>query len=414
MIAVIGCGRVGLPLALLLADRGQSVLGIDSNERIVARLRAGEMPFADPYVEPLLPRTLDRTFHVTSDLGQAVAECDAFIITVGTPLDGMMLPDQAALFDVVARVMDDMVRRPGRTGPTLIIRSTVLPGTTQGLIRQFRDRLSMEPGRDYAIAYCPERTLEGQSAELLELPQIIGAPDRASEQMAAAVFSPLGVRLVVTGPTEAELAKLSNNAYRYVNFALANELMMISAGLGVSVHEVVRAANDGYRRGGIAAPGYAAGPCLYKDGFFLNAGLGLADLLLCSWKVNESLPEFFIQEVERIRPLVRPVVLGLAFKADSDDTRNSLGIKLLRLLRVRGLEAPAHDPRAEVPGVSRDLPAVLAGASEVFVTVPHREYRDLEWTELLRLVSPHCVIADPWRVWGQDPVVEAAHASRLR
>lgn len=415
MLSVIGCGRVGLPLALCLASRGESVLGLDVNPQVRTAVERGEMPFPDGFAGRLLRETLGRTFRITGDLEEAAAECDTFILTLGTPLGESMVPDERPLASVVTGILEvALSRRPAGPPPLIVIRSTVAPGTTDGLIRMVSRRFGLVLGQGFLMATCPERTLEGHSEELLELPQIIGARDRRSRDAAGSVFELLRVRLVFTGVVEAELAKLFDNAYRYVNFALSNEFMMVARYHGANVYEALRAANEGYKRGGIPTPGYAGGPCLYKDGFFLNGCFPVADLLLTSWKLNEGLPEYLIRQVETLRPLSRVVVLGLAFKADSDDTRNSPGLKLIELLEMRGIEPVAHDPLVKRPGATTDLEEALAGAGEVFVVVPHRQYRSLPWKDLVGLVRPDCIIADPWRVWDQDDVVVELGSSSLR
>lgn len=418
-VSVIGCGRVGLPLALLLAARGHEVVAVEVDARVRDAVSRGRMPFTDPFSEPYLAETLGRTFSITGDLAVAARQCQAFVVCIGTPLGPGLLPDLSAVAGVAEGVLEGLSGKggpvPGRPAtsggpepggpPAIIIRSTVVPGMTDGLIRSLERRFGLKAGRDFFVAFCPERTLEGRSDELLELPQIIGARDEASRDAARRLFEPLGVELVDTGLVEAEMAKLACNAYRYIAFALSNELMMIAQSHGARVHEVLKAANQGYKRGGIPSPGYASGPCLFKDGLFLGTRFPAVDLLLAGWKINETLPEYFIALVERIRPLVRPVVLGLAFKADCDDTRNSLGLKLARLLEARGHEVAAHDPHVTRAGADSDLRSVLSGAREIFVTVPHRQYRETQWTELTRLAGRDCIVADPWLVWGQDDVV---------
>jgi len=388
------------------------------------------MPFADPFCEPYLAETLGLSFSVTGDLSAAARRCQVFVVCVGTPLAPDLLADWSAVTGVAEGVLEarcgrggpapDGAETSGGSGPSgeeasggprpdgppaIIIRSTVIPGMTDGLIRSLENRFGLKAGRDFLVAFCPERTLEGRSDELLELPQIVGARDEASREVARRLFEPLGVELVHTGLVEAEMAKLACNAYRYVQFALSNELLMIAQSHGAKVYKVLQAANRGYKRGGIPSPGFASGPCLFKDGLFLGTRFPGVDLLLAGWKINEALPEYFVGLVESIRPLVRPVVLGLTFKADCDDTRNSLGLKLVRVLEARGHRVAAHDPYATRSGASSDLQGVVSGAREIFVTVPHRHYRETQWTELARLAGRDCIVADPWLVWGQEDVI---------
>ncbi len=406
MLAVIGLGRVGLPLALCLASRGEPVIGVDVDRAILEALERGELPFPDAFAAGMLPGCLGRTFRAVGDLEETTDLCDTFVLTLGTPLGGNMLPVQEPIFEVAGRILEATRGREGLTKPPLVvIRSTVTPGTTDALARMASWRFGLALGVDFLLAVCPERTLEGHSEELLQLPQIIGSRDERSRDAAAALFGPLGVPLVFTGPVEAELAKLFNNAHRYVNFALANEFLMIARYHGANVFEALRAANEGYKRGGIPGPGFASGPCLYKDGFLLDGCFPAAELLLTSWRLNEGFPEYLIRQVELIRPLSRATVLGLAFKADSDDSRNAPGLKLAGLLQSRGIETVSHDPVVRIAGSTTDLAEALSGAGEVFVVVPHRQYREFPWAKLIALVRSGGVVADPWRVWGQQDAV---------
>ncbi len=415
MLAVVGCGRVGLSLALCLAARGERVLGVEIDPRIRAALQEGRMPFADDFAATLLPKTWGGAFTLAEDLGSAITMCDSFVLALGTPLGPDLLPRQEALTRVVLAILGAGATPGKRRRPPLIcLRSTVSPGATGGLVKTVGRDLGQALGSDFLMAFCPERTLEGHSEELLELPQIIGTADSQSAQAAETVFRKLGVEVVHTGVVEAELAKLFDNAHRHVNFALSNELMMIARAHGARAHEALRAANHAYKRGGIPNPGYAGGPCLFKDGFILGERMTAVGLLLTGWRLNEGLPGYFIQQVETIRPLSRTAVLGLAFKADSDDSRNSLGLKLVELLRVRGVETRVHDPLIREGGATADLRWVLGGAGEVFVVVPHHVYRALAWEELTGLVRPDAIIADPWLVWNQDDVVVTLPARTSR
>ena len=396
MIVVIGCGRVGLPLSLFLAGKGLRVTGVDSDAGRVETIKKGRMPFFEEGAGRILREATARgLFSVTERLQEVVEEADTFIITVGTPLNEMFIPLQEGLMDLVLSIASARRSSP----PAIFLRSTIAPGTSQNLRRELAQR-GLRIGRDLYYAYCPERIAEGRALEELgTIPQIIGAFDRRSAGLAGDFFSGLGLRCIAGTPAEAELAKLFNNMYRYVNFALANQCLYLAEKNNASTPAVLEMCNLEYPRGGPWPPGFAAGPCLFKDGFFLSNQLLFVDLLLSSWKINESLPEVLLREVEASRPLGRVALLGLAFKGGVDDTRNSLGVKLHRILTSRGISVAAHDPLVHLPGCCASLEEALAGASEIFVMAPHRQYKILSRKKLKKLAAPGALVVDPWFLW---------------
>lgn len=403
MIAVIGCGRVGLPLCLFLAGRGLRVTGVDSDAGPVEAIRRGKMPFLEKGADELLEMaTSGGLFTVTGSLADVAGEAEVFIITVGTPLGEDFIPDQGGLEDLLQEIVTARRGSPA----TVFLRSTVGPGTSERMRREMEGR-GIRIGRDLFYAYCPERIAEGRALEELgSIPQIIGAFERKSAGRAKEFFSGLGIHCILGSPAEAELAKLFNNMYRYVNFALSNQLMYLAEKNQASTPVVFKMCSQGYPRGGPWPPGYASGPCLYKDGFFLTNQLLFMDLMLASWKINESLPEVLLGEVESIRPPERVALLGLAFKAGVDDTRNSPGLKLYRILKNRGVKVAAHDPLADHPEKCPSLDRALSGATEIFVMVPHDEYKKLTLKRLQKLAGPGCLVVDPWFLWGKRLIIK--------
>lgn len=397
MIAVIGCGRIGLPLCLFLADRGLRVVGVDSDPERLEIIKSGKMPFLEKGGDKLLEKTTaEGLFSVTGQLSDVIGNAEIYIITIGTPLDNRFIPDQSG----IAHLLQEIVSAGSGAAPSVLLRSTIAPGTSENIVREMNQR-GICIGRDLYYAYCPERIAEGRAMEELgSIPQIIGTFDEKSAQKAQAFFSGLGIPCIVGSPTEAELAKLFNNMYRYVNFALANQCMYLAEKNDASIVNVLKMCNQGYLRGGPWLPGYAAGPCLYKDGFFLTNHLLFIDLFLASWKINESLPEVLLKEALSIRPLNNVALLGLAFKAGIDDTRNSLGIKLYHILISRGARVAVHDPYVNYPGKCITLEEALSGATEIFVMVPHDQYKDLSIMQIKDMAGPRPLIVDPWFLWN--------------
>ncbi|HEV1998108.1 MAG TPA: nucleotide sugar dehydrogenase, partial [Candidatus Dormibacteraeota bacterium] len=254
-VAVIGLGRVGLPLALALAERGLRVHGVDVNQEYLDFLANGRMPFWEEGGEALLQRHHGNRLTSGTD-SAVVAECDYIVLTLGTPVDENMDPDLRQIDRALGALAPHL-----RPGQTLILRSTVSPGTTRWVEAKVEDDFGHKVGRDIFLAFCPERIAEGRALEeLTTIPQIIGGVDDTSTARAAELFAVLGVDCLLTDDMSAELAKLFTNMYRYINFAVANEFMIIAGQHKRDINHIVHLVNHGYKRGGLALPGFTAGP----------------------------------------------------------------------------------------------------------------------------------------------------------
>lgn len=366
-----GCGHVGLPLSIALA-RHHEVHVHDIDTAAVDRVRAGIVPFVEEGAEAELRGVIGRTLHV-STRPDALSGCDAIVLVIGTPVDRHLNPE----FDLFERVLAGLGPHL-RAGQTLILRSTVYPGTTRRVAEQLR-----RGGHDLEVAFCPERVAEGRALrEIRELPQLVSAFAPRGFAAAREVFGPLGAELVEVTPEEAEVAKLFTNAWRYITFAVSNQFLMIAAEHGLDFGRVLHAMKHHYpRTAGFPSPGYAAGPCLFKDTMQLAAYadnqffLGHAAML-----VNEGLPRFVVDRMRRAHPDLaqRTVgVLGMAFKAGSDDPRESLSYKLKKLLAVEAREVLTTDPRVADPDLL-PLSTVLERAELLVIGAPHEEYRGLD------------------------------------
>ena len=387
-VAVIGgCGHVGLPLALALADRGLRVTAYDLNEHVVERVMRGEMPFAEPGGPEMLASCLrSGLFSASAEPGD-VARAEHLVVVVGTPVDEHQNPDPDAVRRAVADLRDHL-----RDGQVLILRSTVYPGVTRlvdGLIR--------ETGRAVDVAFCPERIAEGHAfTELYALPQIVAGCSPDATMRAAKLFNVLTDQIVEVEPEEAELAKLFTNAWRYVKFAAANQFFMVANNFGLDYERVRQAITFDYPRAAdLPGAGFAAGPCLFKDTAQLaafntnNFPLGNASML-----VNEGLPLYLVAQLEQRHDLSAMTVgiLGMAFKAESDDTRSSLAYKLRRILRFKAAEVLCTDEYVTTDPALVPLDEVLARADLLIIGSPHKRYRDIE------TATP---VVDIWNLHGR-------------
>jgi UDP-N-acetyl-D-mannosaminuronic acid dehydrogenase len=289
-------------------------------------------------------------------------------------------------------------------GQLLVLRSTVSPGTTEYLGRLIERGTAFAIGRDLFLAFCPERIAEGRGLEELpEVPQIVGGIDPASTRAAAEFFRLVTPVVHEIDARSAELAKLFCNMYRYVDFAVANEFMMIAEQHGRDIYRIVEAINRGYKRGGLKTPGLTGGPCLYKDGFFLTDKIPYNELISGAWKINETVPAYLVERARALKRIEgsKAAVLGLAFKKNIDDGRNSLAYKLRKILHAEGADVHVHDPFLP----SEPLDDVLRDADLVFLAMNHDAYRALTPAELGRRARSDALVCDVWNVLGTGKIL---------
>jgi UDP-N-acetyl-D-mannosaminuronic acid dehydrogenase len=372
MVVVGGCGHVGLPLALSLADCGYRVGIDDIDASKVAYVKAGNVPFLETGAEALLKKILPTgRLELASD-PSLVESTDTVILVIGTPIDEFMNPS-VRIFD---KVLDELI--PHLKNSTMIVlRSTVFPGTTETVERRLR-----AAGIQADVVFCPERIAEGHALEELRtLPQLVGASSDQAFEKASRLFERLGVSTVRTTPLEAELAKLLNNTWRYMKFAIANQFFQIAHRSGVDYNNVLYAIRHDYPRAtDLPGPGFAAGPCLLKDTMQLSAftpdhfPMGQAAM-----QINEGLPNYIVDTLDsRMSLRGRTVgILGMAFKGESDDPRASLSYKLRKLAAFKGARVMCTDPFIEDPSFD-SLENVLRDSNVLVIAAPHNAYKKLE------------------------------------
>jgi UDP-N-acetyl-D-mannosaminuronic acid dehydrogenase len=293
------------------------------------------------------------------------------IITIGTPIDQFHNPVLRVITECVDALLPHL-----SDGQTVILRSTVFPGVTEYLHRYFRSR-----GLLVKVAFCPERVVQGLAIkEILTLPQIVSGTTPESEEAAAQLFARIAPSVVRMIPTEAEFAKLICNAYRYIQFAASNQFYMMAESAGLDYARILRGLKHDYSRArDLPGPGFAAGPCLMKDTMqlfaFFNNNFALGHVAMM---VNEGLPNFLAENLRRRYDLSRTRVgiLGMAFKAESDDTRESLSYKLAKILRFQGAQVLCSDEYVHDPAfVNKE--ELVAASEIVLVAVPHIAYKSL-------------------------------------
>ena len=378
---------MGLPLAITFASRGLKVSIYDINDDAVAQVKAGTMPFLEKGAEPKLREVLGRTLHVAND-ASLVSRSLFVVVVIGTPVDEHLNPK----FHTIRRFFQGLLPYL-RDGQCIVLRSTVYPGTTMKV-----HELITSLGRDVHVAFCPERVAEGKAMEeLTELPQIVSGTDPKAVEMASELFGRIAKSILHMEPLGAELTKIFANVWRYIQFATANQFFMIATDYGLDFYEIYEALTRDYpRMAGLPRSGLAAGPCLFKDTMQLaaanqnNFALGTAAML-----INEGLPNFIVRHIKSRHPLDTMTVglLGMAFKADSDDPRESLSYKLRKVLEYEAGGVLCTDVYIKDPNFV-SLEDAIERSDLLILCAPHREYRDLKFPDSKPVI-------DIWNTYGK-------------
>jgi UDP-N-acetyl-D-mannosaminuronic acid dehydrogenase len=371
LTVVGGAGHVGIPLVLAFAEAGLTVNINDLNRDTLNTLAGGKLPFIEYGAEPLLARALAESRLIFSDKPSEISKSGPVIVTIGTPVDEFLNPVGKVVQDCIDNLLPHLA-----DGQLLVLRSTVFPGTTDWL-----DAHLKRQGRSLKVAFCPERVVQGYGVkELREMPQIVSGTTPEAEQEAAALFKLIAPELVIVKPIEAEFAKLFNNAYRYIEFAATNQFYMIAKSAGVDYQRVLEAMKHNYPRSkNMPRPGFAAGPCLFKDTMQLAAfarnqfGLGHAAML-----VNEGLVLDVIDDLKRRYDLGKMTVglLGMAFKAEIDDIRASLSYKFKKALLSHAGAVLTTDPFVTTDPELLPLDEVVTRSDILILCTPHAAYKD--------------------------------------
>lgn len=377
-----GCGHVGIPLGLAFASKGFDVSLVDVNPSAVEAINAASLPFKEEGAEELLAAHVGKNLRATSDMA-TVKSADVVVFVTGTPVDEHLNPKIHDVLNVIRAYLPCL-----NAHQLVVLRSTLFPGVT----RIVRELLASGLGKA-RLAFCPERIVQGKGIEeIFNLPQLVSGVDQKSEDAAVELFSAIAPKIIRLSCEEAELAKLMTNAWRYLEFAIANQFYMMVEKQGLDFYRILGAMKEDYPRARhFARAGLAAGPCLFKDTMQLSAFhnneffLGHSAML-----VNEGLPNFLVSQLEAKMGLLqgRKVgVLGLAFKADNDDTRESLSFKVVKCLETKMATVLVSDEfvKGKMP-----LDEFMRECEGIILGVPHSAYSSLR---------PDVPYVDCWGVW---------------
>lgn len=387
LVIVGGCGHVGLPLGIIFATCGAEVALLDIDAAKIATVNRGQMPFIEKSAEQLLQSVVGKTLVATAD-NSCLRSADAAIAVIGTPVDEHLNPMIGDLYRSIDSTIEILPENA-----LLVLRSTVYPGVTKLVYDRVRSR-----GRHIHVAFCPERIAEGQAMEeVRSLPQIISAFEPEALGRARDLFSMINDELIELAPLEAELAKLFTNSWRYLNFAISNQFYVLAENYGLDFYRIYDAVTRRYpRMKSFARAGFAAGPCLLKDTLQLSAFSGNSFFLgHAAMLVNEGLPNFLVAQLRSSDLQNKTVaILGMAFKADSDDKRESLSYKLRKLLALEAKEVLCTDPYVEDEGLV-PLEQAIQRADIVIFGVPHSIYRELS-------IPRGKQVVDVWGMWQEQ------------
>lgn len=387
-ICVIGgLGHVGLPLGISFAHSGKKVVLYDINQEAIDTVSQGHMPFLEKGAEEILKEVLNKNLFISFNK-KVISDSYFIVIVIGTPVDEHLNPKFTIFKEFFDDIMDFI-----KDEQHIILRSTVFPGTTEK-IKQYLE----SKGKYTKVSFCPERIAQGKAMEELRtLPQIISSFDEESLKEIKELFSLLTPEILFLSPMEAELAKLFTNAWRYIQFSISNQFYQIATQQGLDFYKIYNAITYKYPRAeSFPSAGFAAGPCLFKDTMQLAAFsnnsffLGHAAML-----INEGLPNFIVQRLKDRYSIKNKTVgiLGMAFKANNDDKRESLSYKLKKILEIEAKKVLCSDVYIHEDNF---LPAdnLIKESDIIILATPHKEYANLD-------ISNDKILVDIWNFYGK-------------
>ncbi len=410
-IGVIGLGYVGLPLALAFADRGFAVLGFDSDESKVSKLERGES-YIGHISDAMIGQNHDH-FKATH-IFERLDEPDVILICVPTPLSPTRDPDLTFITDSTRMIASRL-----RQGQLVILESTTYPGTTREVVLPLLEATGLRAGTDFFLAYSPEREDPGNPQHTAPtIPKVVGGIDRASLELASMLYDQVVVEVVAVSSLEiAEACKILENTYRAVNIALVNELKVLYDRMGIDIWEVIDAASTkpfGFQAF-FPGPGLG-GHCIPIDPFYLTwiaRKYGMATRFIeLAGEINTAMPSYVVERIvnalnDRAKPLKgsRILLLGMAYKKNVDDPRESPGFELMHLLLRRGAIVHYNDPLIPTLPAMRRYPHLSMASQELTPDSLHRQ-------DCVVIVTDHSTYDWPWIVENSSLVVDTRNATK--
>ena len=380
-----GCGHVGLPLGLSFAKIEKKIALLDLDQNTIQKINSGIVPFKEDGAQELLTEAIKKKLLLATKSAEVLSSSEFVIIVTGTPLDEHLNPRLDSIFKVLDQYFEYL-----RDNQVLILRSTVYPTTSQKVHEYF-----VKKGKNIHVTFCPERIAEGHALkEITTLPQIISGFSSCGIEKVKELFLLLTPKVIHLTPLEAELAKLFTNAYRYIHFSIANQFYQLTSSLNIDFNTIYHAITEDYpRMKHFPKPGFTAGPCLLKDTMQIYAfsdqrfHLGQAAML-----INENMPRTIINFIKSKTSIEDKIIgiLGMAFKAESDDKRDSLSYKLAKMLRIEAKQVLCSDEHIQDKNfVSTE--ELMNRAHIIIIATPHKKYSTLSFKK-------HHQVFDIWNV----------------
>ena len=375
VVIIGGLGHIGLPLGIVFASKGLNVCLNDINKDVAKIVNKGEMPYVEYGAEPLLKETLKNGRLVVSLEPQCISDAKYVMIAIGTPVDEYLNPKTRQFLEFIKDIKQYL-----DPSQVIIVRSSVFPQTL--------DQILSILGNDnkWHLAYCPERIVQGFAVQELEtLPQIVsGFSDYAIEQ-STKLFVKIAKKIIRTSISEAEFVKLFTNSWRYIQFAIANQFYMISESNGLDYNRIREIMIDGYDRSkSLPSAGFAAGPCLLKDTMQLSAfNSNQFQLGQAAMNINEGLPSYIVDNLSKEFDLTKKTIgiLGMAFKANVDDIRDSLSYKLRKILIFRGANVLCSDEFVKDSSFMSQE-ELIQQSEIVIIGAPHETYSTIDFSNV--------------------------------
>ena len=386
-ISIIGgAGHVGLPLGMVFSSKGFKVTLIDKNKSNIKKINKGQMPFLEKNGQKLLKHIVKKKKIFATDKLNEITKSKYIIICIGTPITKNLNPNTKNFINFFYQL-----KKLLKKDQIVIIRSSIYPGICEKIYKIIESKC-------VNLSYCPERIVQGKSiSELPKLPQLVSGKNKKALNESGKLFKKICKKIIFTKILEAELIKLFSNAYRYINFSISNQFYMICENQNLDFFKIRNIMRDGYsRNANIPMSGFSAGPCLLKDTMQLSSFYNHKFLLGHSAMfINENLPKFIVSKLQKKYNLKRKTigVLGLTFKPETDDIRDSLSIKLIQLLKSKKIKTLQSDEYyTSKENIKKE--ELIKKSDIIIIAIPHKAYKNLK-------IKKNKILIDIWSLFNK-------------